>query len=174
MLKLKYLILSILLSLFFSEGFAKPASSPRTVTDTIIILYFSSNLGEIEVEAIDTQFLPAIVPISGGPGHYIITFTLPSGQQYQGEFDVWFKDKYYYLGDQLISTEYENQYYILCIFGQENGDRDGYYLSGIFNYHFGPAYLENYHTRSTTVTTEGTDEYYRFMMHMVTGIRRWC
>lgn len=79
---------------------------------------------------------------------------------------------YYYLGDQLISTEYENQYYILCKFGQENGDRDGYYLSGIFNYHFGPAYLENYHTRSTTVTTEGTDEYYRFMMHMVTGIRR--
>ena len=88
MLKLKYLILSILLSLFFSEGFAKPASSPRTVTDTIIILYFSSNLGDIEVEAIDTQFLPAIVPISGWPGHYIITFTLPSGQQYQGEFDV--------------------------------------------------------------------------------------
>ena len=88
MLKLKYLILSILLSLLFSEGFAKPASSPRTVTDTIIILYFSSNLGDIEVEAIDTQFLPAIVPISGWPGHYIITFTLPSGQQYQGEFDV--------------------------------------------------------------------------------------
>ena len=78
----------------------------------------------------------------------------------------------YYLGDQLISTEYENQYYILCNFGQENGDRDGYYLSGIFNYHFGPAYLENYHTRSTTVTTEGTNEYYRFMMQMVTGIRR--
>ncbi len=155
MLKLKYLILSILLSSFFSEGFAKPATSPQTVTDTIIILYFSSNLGDIEVEAIDTQFLPAIVPISGWPGHYIITFTLPSGQQ-----------------DQLISTEYENQYYILCKFGQENGDRDGYYLSGIFNYHFGPAYLENYHTRSTTVTTEGIDEYYRFMMHMVTGIRR--
>jgi hypothetical protein len=88
MLKLKYLILSILLSLFFFEGYAKTATSPRTVTDTIIILYFSSNLGEIEVEVIDTQFLPAIVPISGGPGHYIITFSLPSGQQYQGEFDV--------------------------------------------------------------------------------------
>ena len=120
MLKLKYLILSILLSLFFFEGYAKTATSPQTVTDTIIIidpiyepdipiprtssivpiaatynsmmssviLYFSSNLGDIEVEAIDTQFLPAIVPISGGPGHYIITFTLPSGQQYQGEFDI--------------------------------------------------------------------------------------
>ena len=88
MLKLKYLIISVLLSLFFFDGYAKPASSPQTVTDTIIILYFSSNLGEIEVEVIDTQFLPAIVPISGGPGHYIITFTLPSGQQYQGEFDV--------------------------------------------------------------------------------------
>ena len=88
MLKLKYLIISVLLSLFFFDGYAKPASSPQTVTDTIIILYFSSNLGDIEVEAIDTQFLPAIVPISGWPGHYIITFTLPSGQQYQGEFDV--------------------------------------------------------------------------------------
>ena len=88
MLKLKYLILSILLSLFFFEGYAKTATSPQTVTDTIIILYFSSNLGEIEVEVIDTQFLSAIVPVTGGPGHYIITFTLPSGQQYQGEFDV--------------------------------------------------------------------------------------
>ena len=132
MLKLKYLILSILLSLFFSEGFAKPATSPQTVTDTIIIIdpihepndpiprtssivpisatynsmmssiliCFSSNLGEIEVEVlntftgyydsgfINTQFLSAIVPVTGGPGHYIITFTLPSGQQYQGEFDV--------------------------------------------------------------------------------------
>ncbi|MBQ6301149.1 MAG: hypothetical protein IJK75_01995 [Bacteroidales bacterium] len=132
MLKLKYLILSILLSLFFFEGYAKPATSPQMVTDTIIIidpiyepdipiprtssmvpiaatynsmmssviLYFSSNLGEIEVEVlntftglydsgfIDTQFLSAIIPVTGGPGHYIITFTLPSGQQYQGEFDV--------------------------------------------------------------------------------------
>ena len=62
--------------------------------------------------------------------------------------------------------------YILGKFGQENGDRDGYYLSGIFNYHFGPAYLEGYHTRSTTVTTEGTIDYYQFKMQAVTGIRR--
>ena len=132
MLKLKYLIISVLLSIFFFDGYAKPASSPQTVTDTIIIidpihepdipiprtpsmvpisatynsmmssilLYFESNLGEIEVEVlntytgyydsgyINTLFLSAIIPITGGQGHYIITFTLPSGQQYQGEFYV--------------------------------------------------------------------------------------
>ena len=132
MLKLKYLIISVLLSLFFFDGYAKPASSPQTVTDTIIIidpihepdipiprtpsmvpisatynsmmssilLYFESNLGEIEVEVlntytgyydsgyINTLFLSAVIPITGGPGHYIITFTLPSGQQYQGELDI--------------------------------------------------------------------------------------
>ena len=65
-----------------------------------VILSFSSNLGEIEVEVLNTTNgyydsghiqtwpLSAIIPISGGPGHYIITFTLPSWQQYQGEFDV--------------------------------------------------------------------------------------
>lgn len=65
-----------------------------------VSLSFSSNLGEIEVEVLNTisgyyDFgyiqtwpLSAIIPISGGPGHYIITFTLPSGQQYQGEFEV--------------------------------------------------------------------------------------
>lgn len=65
-----------------------------------VILTFNQNLGEIEVEILNTftgfydsgfiytQFQSAIIPITGGPGHYIITFTLPSGQQYQGEFDV--------------------------------------------------------------------------------------
>ena len=65
-----------------------------------IILSFTSNLGVIEVDVlntttggydccfIDTQFLSAIIPILLGPGHYIITFTLPSGRRYQGEFDV--------------------------------------------------------------------------------------
>lgn len=132
MLKLKCFIISVLLSLFFFEGYAKPASSPQTATDTIIIIdpiyepdipiprtsstvpiaatyssmmssiliVFASTLGEIEVEVlntftgyydsgyINTLLLSAIIPITGGPGHYIITFTLPSGQQYQGEFDV--------------------------------------------------------------------------------------
>lgn len=67
---------------------------------TSLILAFSHDLGEIEVEVlntisgyynygfVDTQFLSAVIPISGGPGHYIITFTLLSGQQYRGEFDI--------------------------------------------------------------------------------------
>lgn len=64
-----------------------------------ILLYFTRNIGEIEVDVlnstnggfcsynIDTQFLYAIIPINLGSGHYILTFTLPSGQQYQGEFN---------------------------------------------------------------------------------------
>lgn len=64
-----------------------------------VYLSFVSNLGEIEVEVlnsttggfcsafIDTRYLYAVIPITFGPGHYIITFTLPSGQQYQGEFN---------------------------------------------------------------------------------------
>ena len=65
-----------------------------------VLLTFTSNLGEIEVEVmntttgdyisemIDTQFLSATVPITMGPGHYLILFTLPSGRQYKGEFDL--------------------------------------------------------------------------------------
>lgn len=63
-------------------------------------LSFMYNLGEIEVEVlnsttgsytsifVDTQFLYSVIPITLGSGHYIITFTLSSGQQYQGEFDI--------------------------------------------------------------------------------------
>ena len=65
-----------------------------------VLLSFRSNLGEIEVEVlnsstggysstfVDTQFLYSAIPITLGSGHYIITFTLLSGQQYQGEFNV--------------------------------------------------------------------------------------
>ncbi len=65
-----------------------------------VLLSFRSNLGEIEVEVlnsstggysstfVDTQFLYSVIPITLGSGHYIITFTLSSGQQYQGEFNV--------------------------------------------------------------------------------------
>ena len=35
-----------------------------------------------------SPILSATVPITMGPGHYIILFTLPSGQQYAGEFNV--------------------------------------------------------------------------------------
>ena len=77
-----------------------PISASYNSFFSSVFLYFSSNLGEIEVEVlnithgyydfgyIQTWPLSAIIPISGGPGHYIITFTLPSWQQYQGEFDV--------------------------------------------------------------------------------------
>lgn len=77
-----------------------PISASYESLITSVILSFNQNLGEIEVEVlntftgyydsgyINTLFLSAIIPITGGPGHYIITFTLPSGQQYQGEFDV--------------------------------------------------------------------------------------
>ena len=87
-----------------------PGTGPRTDSSvpiladydsslSLVYLYFKSNLGDIEVEVlntttggyysdiVDTQYLYAIIPISLGPGHYIITFTLPSGQQYQGEFN---------------------------------------------------------------------------------------
>ena len=65
-----------------------------------VILTFSYNLGEIEVEVmnttsggydsgtVDTQFFYATVPITMGPGHYLILFTLPSGQRYKGELDI--------------------------------------------------------------------------------------
>lgn len=77
-----------------------PISASYESILTSVILAFSYDLGEIEVEVlntisgffnsgfIDTQFLSAVIPISGGPGHYIITFTLLSGQQYCGEFDI--------------------------------------------------------------------------------------
>ena len=67
---------------------------------SMVFLTFTFNLGEIEVEVmnattggydtgtIDSQFLFATVPITLGPGHYFILFTLPSGRQYKGEFDI--------------------------------------------------------------------------------------
>ena len=86
------------------EGPRQPLSVPISASYesllSSILLTFTSNLGEIEVEVlntisgyydsgfIDTQYLSAVIPISGGPGHYIILFTLPSGQQYKGEFDI--------------------------------------------------------------------------------------
>ena len=65
-----------------------------------VLLTFTSNLGEIEIEemnttiggyasgTIDSQFHYATIPITGGSGHYLIIVTLPSGRKYGGEFDV--------------------------------------------------------------------------------------
>ena len=81
-----------------------PALVPISVSLESLIstlfMTFTSNLGEIEVEVlntttggyfsdfVDTQFLYATIPIIMGPGHYILLFTLPSGQRYKGEFDL--------------------------------------------------------------------------------------
>ena len=81
-----------------SEVFVPISASYDSMLSSVI-LYFTSNLGEIEVEVvntttggydvgtIDTQLLYATVPITMGPGRYLIIFTLPSGRQYKGEFD---------------------------------------------------------------------------------------
>ena len=64
-----------------------------------VFLSFNNDIGEITVELlnsnflgytfliIDTNILSAIIPVNTS-GHFIITFTLSSGLQYQGEFDV--------------------------------------------------------------------------------------
>ena len=77
-----------------------PISASYEATLSTLFLTFTSNLGEIEVEVlntttggydsgtVDTQFLYATVPINMGPGHYLILFTLPSGQRYKGELDI--------------------------------------------------------------------------------------
>ena len=77
-----------------------PISASYEAMLSTLFLTFTSNLGEIEVEVlnttsggydygtVDTQFLYATVPITMGPGHYLILFTLPSGRQYKGEFDL--------------------------------------------------------------------------------------
>lgn len=68
---------------------------------SVLTIMFHFNLGEVEIDVlnvttggyysgiVDSQYLSSILPITMGPGHYIITFTLSSGQQYQGEFDVY-------------------------------------------------------------------------------------
>ena len=80
-----------------SEGVPILASYESALSS--LLLSFTRSLGEIEVDVlnstnggfcsynIDTQYLYAIIPINLGSGHYILTFTLPSGQQYQGEFN---------------------------------------------------------------------------------------
>ena len=65
-----------------------------------IFLSFSSNLGQVEVSVseaaeglimstvVDSSTLSAILPFSGGPGEYSITFSLPSGNEYDGSFVI--------------------------------------------------------------------------------------
>lgn len=76
-----------------------PISASYEASTASVILYFSHNLGEIEIEVlntitgyynysvVDTLNMSAIISLNGGSGHYVIIFTLPSGQQYIGELD---------------------------------------------------------------------------------------
>lgn len=78
-----------------------PISAEYESSSSSVLLTFRHDIGEIEVditnmsnggflsEWIDTQNLYAIIPLTSGSGHYIMIFSLSSGQQYQGEFDVY-------------------------------------------------------------------------------------
>ena len=65
-----------------------------------IVLSFSSNLGQVEVSVseaaeglimstvVDSSTLSAILPFSGDPGEYSITFSLSTGDEYDGSFVI--------------------------------------------------------------------------------------
>ena len=65
-----------------------------------IYLTFSSNLGYVNVSleeaysglilqtVVDSSTLSAILPFSGDPGEYSITFSLSSGVEYEGSFVI--------------------------------------------------------------------------------------
>ena len=65
-----------------------------------IYLTFSSNLGYVDVSleeaysglilqtVVDSSTLSAILPFSGDPGEYSITFSLSSGVEYEGSFVI--------------------------------------------------------------------------------------
>ena len=88
----------------------KPGSSPRRIPAmvpirasimlTSILIEFMDNLGTVEIELsnaatgeyqqgeVSSASGWAAVPFSGDEGFYIIRFTLPSGAQYYGEFEI--------------------------------------------------------------------------------------
>lgn len=77
-----------------------PISASLQLVTSSVLLTFSYNLGVIDVEiqntttdtyvsgTIETQFLCATIPVTGGSGHYTLLFILPSGKQYFGEFNI--------------------------------------------------------------------------------------
>lgn len=77
-----------------------PISASYHRTTKSIQLSFLYNIGAIEVEILNTStghietgsissaYLSAIIPLSGGPGHYIIYFYLPSNKKYFCELEV--------------------------------------------------------------------------------------
>ncbi len=72
-----------------------------SVSEGIIYLSFSDNLGVIAVElsesvnglilqtVVDSSYLSAAIPFVGAPGEYYITFTLTSGAEYIGTFVIY-------------------------------------------------------------------------------------
>lgn len=71
-----------------------------TVADSYLEVTFLSNLGSVSVEienqttgeytqtSVNSAISPAIFPISGNAGFWTITFTLPDGTVYYGEFTI--------------------------------------------------------------------------------------
>ncbi len=69
------------------------------LTDSIVVTFIydlgtmfieleNQSLGEYNQSCVNALAGPMILPISGTPGHWLIRFTLPSGVQYYGEFDI--------------------------------------------------------------------------------------
>lgn len=84
--------------------------------------------------------------------------------------------EYNYYSNELVRQKEEVVWYPLCNFGW-NGLSDGYYLSGAFDTHKGPAYEWNGpNTRSKTENetheNEGTAGNFQYKMTAVIGIRK--
>ena len=69
------------------------------VNGSIVYVSFTGNLGDVDYELVNydtSEVVPGqvegtgliIIPFSGDSGSYGITFTLESGAQYYGEFDL--------------------------------------------------------------------------------------
>jgi len=84
------------------QGPRTPVTIPLSacVISNTIYLTFSADLGDIDIvleeasegvilqTSVASSSLSAIIPFSGAPGEYYITFTLPSGSVYEGRFDI--------------------------------------------------------------------------------------
>ena len=80
------------------SGLDKSNSIIATLNDNVLIVVFTENLGEVDVEITTTtggyvqanscltpNGLMFYIPLAGD---YIVTFTLPNGDEYYGEFTV--------------------------------------------------------------------------------------
>ena len=80
------------------SGLDKSNSITATLNDNVLIVVFTENLGEVAVEitsstggyvqtdsSLTPNGLQFYIPLTGD---YIVTFTLPNGDEYYGEFTV--------------------------------------------------------------------------------------